>query len=105
MTATQKVSAVTSKTFPRRGRVGYLVLIALAWFQLAYASHQFEHVIGDLFDACAICKQMQRHDAAVAPQPAEIPFAASLPVPVAIPASPHSAKLLRHYESRAPPSV
>ena len=29
-------------------RVGYVVLIALAWFQVAFASHQFEHVTGDL---------------------------------------------------------
>ena len=105
MTATPEISAMTSEAPPRRGRARYLVLIALAWFQVAFASHQFEHVTGDLFDVCTVCKHMERHDAAVAQQPAEITSAAPSPVPDAYVTRPGAGSVLRNYESRAPPSA
>lgn len=105
MTATPEISAMTSETPPGRGRVSYLVLIALAWFQVAFASHQFEHVTGDLLDACTVCKHLERHDAAVAQQPGETTSAAFSPVPVAYATRPSAGPVLRNYESRAPPSA
>lgn len=103
MTATPRTSATTSDAPRERGRVGYLVLIALAWFQVAFASHQFEHVTGDLFDTCTVCKHLQRHDAAVAQKPAEMAPAAPSPAPVVYAARADAGKVLRNYESRAPP--
>jgi len=99
---------VTALTFgmPRsRGRAGFVVLLALAWFQVAFASHQFEHVTGDLFDVCTLCKHMERHEAAVAQQSAESLPSAPLQRGVAESASSASANGLRSYETRAPPSA
>jgi hypothetical protein len=89
----------------RRNRASIAVLLALAWFQVAFASHQFEHVTGDLLEICTLCKHMERHDAAVAQESAE--FLASAPgrLQVAEPASRASATVFRSYESRAPPSA
>ena len=101
----RKGSELNSGTPPARGRAGFVVLLAFAWFQVAFASHQFEHVTGDLLDFCTLCKHMERHDAVPAQEPPE--FYCSTPplFPVAEPASPDSAKALRSYESRAPPSA
>ena len=88
-----------------RGRAGFVVLLALAWFQVAFASHQFEHVTGDLFDVCTLCKHMERHDAAVAQQSAESPPSTPLQVRLAEPAGPASANGFHNYETRAPPSA
>lgn len=45
-----------------RSRALYVVLLALAWVQLSYASHQFEHVAGELSDVCTVCTQLDRLD-------------------------------------------
>jgi len=105
MSAKPKVSTLASTTPRSRGRAGVVVLLALAWFQVAFASHQFEHVTGDLFDVCTLCKHMERHDAAVAQTSAESLPSAPLRPQVAEPASPASANGFRNYESRAPPSA
>ena len=45
-----------------RGRTFYVVLLALAWIQFSYASHQFEHGAGELADSCTVCTQLERLD-------------------------------------------
>lgn len=88
---------------PKSGRALWLLLFALAWFQVSYASHQFEHVAGDLTGACVVCTQMERLDTAAFHEPAEIPAAANVPVAVASQDGIVLAILLRRYDSRAPP--
>jgi hypothetical protein len=105
MSARPEVSALASSMPRSRGRAGFVVLFALAWFQVAFASHQFEHVTGDLFDVCTACKNFERHDAAVAEIPAEIEPAATPPLLISKAVSPNVARALRNYRSRAPPSV
>jgi hypothetical protein len=105
MSAKPKVTALVSSMPRSRGRAGFVVLLALAWFQVAFASHQFEHVTGDLFDVCTLCKHMERQDAAVAQKSAESLPTAPPQLQVTEPASPASANVFRNYESRAPPSA
>jgi hypothetical protein len=105
MSAKPDVDTLASSTPRSRGRAGFVVLLALAWFQVAFASHQFEHVTGDLFDVCTACKHFERQDAAVAEIPAEIEPAAAPPLLIAKAVRPNAAKALRNYRSRAPPSV
>ena len=45
-----------------RGRTFYVILLALAWIQFSYASHQFEHGAGELADFCTVCTQLERLD-------------------------------------------
>jgi len=46
---------------------GLLVLAALAWTQLAFASHQFDHPATAPDDTCPICLQLDRTGESVAP--------------------------------------
>jgi hypothetical protein len=105
MSTKPEVTALTSGMLRSRGRAGFVVLLALAWFQVAFASHQFEHVTGDLFDVCTACKHFERHDAPAAEIPAEIEPAATPPLLIAKAVRPNAAKALRNYHSRAPPSA
>lgn len=105
MSAKLKASTLASNV-PRRGnRAGFVVLLALAWFQVAFAGHQFQHVTGDLLDVCALCNHMERHDAAVAQKAVEPLPAAPPQLQIARPAKPACANVFRNYESRAPPSA
>lgn len=105
MTMVSTVTPVHSRVSRRRAHVGYLVLVALAWFQVAFAGHQFEHVTGDRFDACTVCKHLERHGAGLAPEPAQPEVAAAVPVPVASQVRLTAAGIPRCYDSRAPPSA
>lgn len=40
----------------------WLVLLALAWSQLAFAAHQSHHEPADLGENCAVCLQFDRAD-------------------------------------------
>lgn len=90
---------------PKSARALCLLLFALAWVQLSYANHQFEHVAGDLSGACVVCVQLERLDSTAFHEATEIPFTAAVPVVVAgddgavLPVS------LRRYDSRAPPAT
>ncbi|MEX2496033.1 MAG: hypothetical protein WD448_08095 [Woeseia sp.] len=103
MTATPEMNATTAAT-PRR-RVGFAVLLALAWFQVAFASHQFEHVTGDLFDSCTVCKHLERQDSAAVQKAPDSAPALLFLAPMANAASHNPARLHRNYHSRAPPSA
>jgi hypothetical protein len=96
---------VTAKARVPRSRVIYAVLIALAWLQLSWASHQFEHVAGDLSDVCTVCSQLERLDHAIAEGDgiATIPAIRS-PAPEFL-AGISFAEFTVHYHSRAPPTV
>lgn len=88
---------------PKSGRPLWLLLFALAWFQVSYASHQFEHVAGDLTGACVVCTQMERLDTAAFHEPASIAAGAVAPVTVTRQDGIVLAVPVRRYESRAPP--
>lgn len=103
MTATSDIKR--RFTASRRSRIGYAVLIALAWFQVAFATHQFEHVTGDLFDVCTVCKQIERQDNAVATPAADTLPVAAAPRPLAAPAGIAPATVDLSYQSRAPPAA
>lgn len=96
---------VTAKARVPRSRVLYAVLIALAWLQLSWASHQFEHVAGDLSDVCTVCSQLERLDHAIAAGDsiATVPAIRS-PAPEFL-AGIRFAEFTVHYLSRAPPTV
>ena len=83
----------------------WLLLVALAWVQLAWTSHQFQHTAADLGSPCTVCVQLDRLDAVTADPPAEaLPFALALRLEgedvVLLPAVPRAA-----YSPRAPPVV
>ena len=96
---------VTAKASVPRIRVLYMVLIALAWLQLSWASHQFEHVAGDLSDVCTVCSQLERLDHAIAEGDgiATLPAFRS-PAPEFLAGIPF-AEFTVNYHSRAPPAV
>jgi len=41
---------------------GLLVLVALAWTQLAFATHQFDHPATSTDYTCSVCLQLDRSD-------------------------------------------
>jgi len=45
---------------PSGSALKWLILAALAWSQLAFAAHQFDHQAADLGDTCAICLKFDR---------------------------------------------
>jgi hypothetical protein len=96
---------VTAQARVPRSRVLYAVLIALAWLQLSWAGHQFEHVAGDLSDVCTVCSQLERLDHAIAEDDgiAALPAIRS-PAPEFV-AGISIADLTVNYRSRAPPTV
>ena len=44
----------------------WLILVALAWFQLSVAAHQFGHASTDVGETCAVCLQADRDGEALA---------------------------------------
>lgn len=95
----------TVSAAPRRGRLLYVVLLGLAWLQLAYASHQFEHAAGDFQDSCAVCSNFERLEHSVAPAADAAPLPQGHPVFLPAPVRSLHARFERHYSSRAPPVV
>jgi hypothetical protein len=96
---------LTAKARVPRSRVLYVVLIALAWLQLSWASHQFEHVAGDLSDVCTVCSQLERLDHAIAEGDGIATILAiRSPAPEFL-AGISYAEFIVHYHSRAPPTV
>lgn len=59
---------------------GLLVLLALAWTQLALATHQFDHPATSADDTCSLCLQLDRTGNSVAPDApaAAVPDAAAV---------------------------
>lgn len=86
-------------------RAVWFLFVALAWLQLAWAGHQFQHVAGDLGAPCTVCLQLDRLDSV----PAEPPVEAKLfrpPLPAGVDnAGPIPATTEPAYSPRAPPGV
>jgi len=56
------MSTGTCLASPRVSALKWLILVALAWSQLAFAAHQFDHQLGDIGDTCAVCLNFNRDD-------------------------------------------
>lgn len=105
MTAMPQAAAAIPGAARKRERMGVAVLLALAWFQVAFASHQFEHVTGDLLDICTVCKHFERHESPLAGHAAKtVPAADFLPA-VAPAARVYPGGFRSHHHPRAPPSA
>lgn len=89
----------------RTGPIALVALFAIAWIQLAYAGHQFEHAAGDRTDTCSVCSHFGRLDHTV-PMEFASPEVVVVHVFVEEPsAAPSRAPFERYYHSRAPPIV
>lgn len=105
MHRTTRHSLPTVTAAPRRGRLLYVVLLGLAWLQLAYASHQFEHAAGELTDSCAVCSNFERLEHSVAPAADAGHLCQAHPVFLPTTERSLHVRCERHYSSRAPPVV
>lgn len=105
MLSTVHYSQAIMTAAPRRGRLVYVVLLALAWLQLSYASHQFEHAVGDVTDSCAVCSHFERLEHAVAPDIGAPQLPEVRPAFVPPPARSADTRFESHYLSRAPPVI
>ena len=90
----------------RLRKATWLVLFSLAWMQLSFASHQFDHVGTSIAESCELCVHMDRGDDALCGH--HLPHTADVgPHEQPARAMPGRASLLqvRHFESRAPPRI
>lgn len=66
--------------------VQWLILVALAWSQLAFAEHQFDHDALESSEGCSLCVQFDRDDfvtADVHQQPLDAGTVTATPAPAA----------------------
>jgi hypothetical protein len=81
----------------------WLVLVALAWSQLAFALHQSHEHAGDRHATCAVCKHFDRDDAIL---DVEIQSGATDTTAILNPVNaeiPSPAESCSHYRARASP--
>ncbi len=80
-----------------------LLLVLLAWSQVSFALHQFDHSINELDETCAVCVQFERDDDVIvdADGMSVLPVA-SFAVPAEAVAAVR-AEGFSHYRSRASP--
>ena len=81
----------------------WLVSVALAWSQLASATHQLDHQASDLGETCAICLKFDRDDDALIdageePALSTIPFVEPLGAQSVV-----RVRVCSHYCARASP--
>lgn len=50
---------------PTRTAMLRSLVVLLAWSQVSYAAHQFEHSLDEPAESCAVCLQLERHDDAL----------------------------------------
>jgi hypothetical protein len=87
----------------RQSALKGLILIALAFSQLAIATHQLDHNVADLKDTCAVCLKLDRDDDVL------VDTGTVLAVMAAAPAVPHAdhgpatIETCSHYSARASP--
>ena len=81
------MSTGTLNTRSNVSAVKLLIVLGLAWSQLAYATHQFEHDAVDLGEDCTVCVQFERDDALVDVERVCVSPAAVATIPVAVLAS------------------
>ncbi|MFQ5608828.1 MAG: hypothetical protein ACE5F8_01000 [Woeseiaceae bacterium] len=53
-----QTQALGIKRYRRPGALAWLVLFALAMFQVAVAAHDTQHSIADIADSCEMCVQL-----------------------------------------------
>ena len=88
---------------PKFSAFKWLVLVALAWSQLASATHQLDHQASDLGETCAVCLKFDRDDdtlvdAGEALAVSTIPFVEPLDARRSV-----QVHLCSHYRARASP--
>lgn len=105
MYSTARHSQATVTAAPQRHRLLFVVLLALAWLQFSYASHQFEHAAGDVADSCAVCSHFERLEHSVAPTADAPQFPEVRPAFLPRPVRSADSRFETHYFSRAPPIV
>ena len=84
----------------------WLVVLALAWAQIALAAHQFDHAAGEIAETCQVCAELERSDDPVLPAKA-IEFPSDH---VTLPVSDTGIAVLANrragaYRTRAPPQL
>ena len=81
----------------------WAVLLLLAWSQVSFATHQFDHSVADLHAPCTVCLQFERDDdVAIDTQICGVSAPAPKPRPLAVPFL-LPAEHFGHYQSRASP--
>lgn len=86
-------------------RASWLALVSLAWMQLAFAGHQFEHSAG-YNDVCDACVQVERlDDLAVGDAPAVEVAEYLYQTPLNLTAAPIVAAVVAGFSARAPPVI
>jgi siderophore synthetase component len=96
--------ADTNKHAERPRLAAYAALLALALFQLGFATHQADHAVTELGETCAACAHYNDADAALAPaEPAPLLLQADPFVP-APPALARAVTALYSSPIRAPPA-
>jgi hypothetical protein len=84
----------------------WLGLLSIAWLQLAFAVHQFDHVADYVGDTCEVCVQLDRIDDVTVDHAlpvAEMHPGASLLAPPSSKAGTYG--IVRGFLSRAPPFI
>lgn len=86
-------------------RASWLALVSLAWMQLAFAGHQFEHSL-TYADPCEVCVQLDRLDDVVSGEPpADEALAADCSAAIHEPAINVEIAVVRDFNPRAPPTI
>ena len=90
----------------RLRRASWLALLSLAWLQVSFATHQFDHVATFSADTCHVCVQLDRIDDVAADQPDSLSGPRGRhDEPARAPAAAADPAFVRHFESRAPPAL
>jgi hypothetical protein len=80
-----------------------LLAVLLAWTQLAFAAHQFEHSIAELDETCAVCVQLDRSGDACPPSVAIVDSAAAFQNAISPLSETVVVRSASPYQSRASP--
>lgn len=80
-----------------------LLVVLLAWSQVALAAHQFEHAVSDLDDFCAVCVQLDRSGDACPPSVAASLSSSTLQDVVRPASEAAVVRFAAPYQSRASP--
>lgn len=101
----QNQSVTVSDRFAIQRVRAFAVLLALVVLQVSYATHQFEHSVGDITNVCGVCLQLDRVDDVIASTAFVIDASAGFVFPPPANRAGFVAGLVRTYQSRAPPLV
>ena len=88
-----------------RPRYAWVALLPIAWLQLTFAVHQFDHVAEYVEDSCHVCVQLDRIDASTNYAAHEAPLQLISAVSAAAPSDSKRRVVVRNFDSRAPPRL